>query len=44
MYVAKQKQTHRYRKQTSGYQWGEGRGAGARQGDEIKRYKLLYIK
>ena len=26
MYIAKQKQTHRYRKQTSGYQWGEGRG------------------
>ena len=26
--MAKQKQTHRYRKQTSGYQWGEGRGVG----------------
>ena len=26
MYIVKQKQTHRYRKQTSGYQWGEGRG------------------
>ena len=39
MYVAKQKQTHRYRKQTSGYQWGE-----ARQGYGIKRYKLLCIK
>ena len=25
MYVTKQKQTHRYRKQTSGYQWREGR-------------------
>lgn len=25
MYVTKQKQTHRYRKQASGYQWGEGR-------------------
>ena len=22
----KKKQTHRYREQTSGYQWGEGRG------------------
>ena len=22
------KQTHRYRKQTSGYQWGEGMGEG----------------
>ena len=26
MYIAKQKQTHRYRKKNSGYQWGEGRG------------------
>ena len=26
MYVTKQKQTHRYRKQTSGCQWGDGRG------------------
>ena len=25
MYTAKQKCTHRYRKQASGYQWGEGR-------------------
>ena len=25
---AKQKQTHRYRKQTSGYQWGEGKREG----------------
>ena len=25
MHVAKQKHTHRYRKQTSGYQWGEGK-------------------
>ena len=24
MYIIKQKQTHRYREQTSGYQWGEG--------------------
>ena len=24
----KKKQTHRYREQTSGYQWGEGRGRG----------------
>ena len=24
----KKKQTHRYRQQTSGYQWGEGRGQG----------------
>ena len=25
MNITKQKQTHRYREQTSGYQWGEGR-------------------
>ena len=24
----KKKQTHRYQEQTSGYQWGEGRGRG----------------
>ena len=28
MNTAKQKQTHRYREQTSGYQWGEGREEG----------------
>ena len=28
MYIAKQKQTHRFRKQTSQYQWGEGTGEG----------------
>ena len=28
MYIAKQKQTNRYRKQTSGYQSGEGRERG----------------
>ena len=26
MNATKKKQTHRYREQTSGYQWGEGRG------------------
>ena len=29
MNITKKKQTHRYRKQSSGYQWGEGRGAWA---------------
>ena len=24
--IAEKKQTHRYREQTSGYQWGEGSG------------------
>ena len=28
MNKTKQKQTHRYREQTSGYQWREGRGKG----------------
>ena len=41
--IAKQKQTHSYRKQTSGHQWGEGRGRG-KIGVGIKRYKLLAIK
>ena len=44
MYIAKQKQTHRYRKQATGYQWAEGRAEGERKGCEIKRHKLLYIK
>ena len=26
--ITKKKQTHRCREQTSGYQWGEGRGRG----------------
>ena len=26
--ITKKKQTHRYREQTSGYQWGEARGEG----------------
>ena len=34
--MTKQKQTHRYREQTSDYHWGEGLG-GARQGKGIKR-------
>ena len=28
MDITKHKQTHRYREQTSGYQWGEGRSKG----------------
>lgn len=28
MYIAKEKQTHRFRKQCSGYQWGAGKGQG----------------
>ena len=32
MNVTKKKQTHRYREQASGYQWGEGRGKGQYRG------------
>ena len=34
MYIAKQ--THRYRKQTSGYQQGEGRGEGQHKDIELR--------
>ena len=36
MYIAKQKQTHRYRKQTSGYQRGEGREEEQIRGIELR--------
>ena len=32
MNITKQKQTDRYRKQTSGYQWGEGKEEGQDRG------------
>ena len=41
--IAKVKETHRYREQTSGYQWGKGREEGQDKGRELKRYKLLCI-
>ena len=28
MYITKPQQSHRYRKQTSGYQWVDGKGEG----------------
>ena len=28
MYITKEKQTHRYREQTSSYQWGDGEREG----------------
>ena len=43
MSITKQKQTHRYREQTSGYQWEEGPGE-VLMGKGIKRAKLLRIK
>ena len=36
MNTTKQKQTHRYRKQTSGYQWEEGSGEGQDRGMELR--------
>ena len=39
----KTRQTHRHREQTSGDQWGEGKGRG-RMGEGSKRFKLLGIK
>ena len=32
----KKKQTHRYREQTSGYQWGQGRGERGDRGRELR--------
>ena len=43
MYTVKQEQIHRYRKQISGYQWGEKRVRG-KIGAWVKRYKLSCIK
>ena len=44
MHTARQKQTHRYRELTSGYQWGEVRRNGQDRGHGIKRYRLLCMK
>ena len=34
--ITKKKQTHKYRKQTSGYQWGEERREGQNRGRGIR--------
>ena len=34
MNITKQKETHRYREKTSGYQWGEGRRRGKKGGGD----------
>ena len=39
MNITKQKQTHRYREQTSSYQWGEGRRDGKDRGRELRGTK-----
>ena len=36
MYITKQKQMHRYREQTSIYQWVEGKGEGQKRGRGLK--------
>ena len=36
MHTTKTKQTHRYREQTSFYQWGEGRKEGQDRGRELR--------
>ena len=36
MSIAKQKQTHRYREQTGGYQWGKGWEDGQDKGKELR--------
>ena len=36
MTITKQKQMHRYREETSGYQWGEEREKGHDRGKELK--------
>ena len=34
--ITKKTQTHRYKEQTSGYQWGEGRGEGQYRGRGVR--------
>ena len=36
MHITKQKQMHRYREQTSGYQWGKGKGDGQDRGRGLR--------
>ena len=40
---AKQKQTHRHRKQTYGYQRGKSREGGINEEFEMNRHALLYV-
>ena len=43
MYIAKQKQTHNYRKQTICYLWGEGREDGQGRDVELREPALYKI-
>ena len=42
MNITKNRQTHRYREQTSGYQWGEGGWEGKYKGRELKLLCISY--
>ena len=52
MDITKHKQIHRYKEQTGGYQWGEGRGKGQHRGrglqttmykiDKLQRYFVQF--
>ena len=44
VHVTKNTQTHRYREQTSGYQWGEGRGWGNLRVEDKKAQPIRYKK
>ena len=43
MYVTKQKQTHRYREQTSGYQWGKEAREGQDRGRGVRGTTMYKI-
>ena len=42
MNITKKKQTRRYRKQTSGYQWGERRGTGKIEEGDLEVKTTMY--
>ena len=42
MNITKKKQTHGYREQTSGYQWGDGSGEGQDSGRGLEMQTVLY--
>ena len=42
--ITKKKQTHTYREQTSGYQWGEGRGKRQYRGKELRGTNYYILK
>ena len=50
MNKTKKQQTNRCREQTSGYQWGEGRGEGQYRGRGLKEriimglYEIMFVK